>query len=159
MTIRKATPDDAARIADIWNGIIRDPVITFTTEEKTPQSILELMETQPVLVADIGNQVSGFVTYGVFRAGPGYRHTGEVIIHLAPSARGQGIGRNLMQTLLDQARECEIHAMVAGVSAENPAAIRFHQALGFTEVARMPEVGRKAGRWLDLILLQKLLNT
>jgi len=159
MMIRAAIPNDAAMIADIWNGIILDPVITFTTKEKTPQSILRLLEVQPVLVADIGNQVSGFATYGAFRAGPGYRHTGEVTIHLAPSARGQGIGRNLMQTLLDQARRDEIHVMVAGVSAENPAAIRFHQTLGFAEVARMPEVGRKAGRWLDLILLQKLLNT
>jgi len=159
MMIRAAIPKDAAMIADIWNGIIRDPVITFTTKEKTPQSILQLLEVQPVLVADIGNQVSGFATYGAFRAGPGYRHTGEVTIHLAPSARGHGIGRELMQTLLDQARAAGIHVMVAGVSAENPAAIRFHRALGFTEVARMPEVGRKAGRWLDLILLQKLLNT
>lgn len=159
MTIRAATPRDAAVIADIWNGIIHDPVITFTTEEKTNRSILQLLESQPVLVADIGNQVSGFATCGAFRAGPGYRHTGEVTIHLAPNARGQGIGRKLMQSLLDQAGQDGIHAMVAGVSAQNPAAIRFHQALGFTEVARLPEVGRKAGRWLDLILLQKLLNT
>jgi phosphinothricin acetyltransferase len=159
MTIRAATPNDAAMIADIWNGIIRDPVITFTTEEKTDQSILQLLESQPVLVADEGNQVSGFATYGAFRAGPGYSHTGEVTIHLAPNARGRGGGRNLMQTLLDQARNDGIHAMVAGVSAKNPAAIRFHQALGFAEVARMPEVGRKAGQWLDLVLLQKLLNT
>ncbi len=159
MTIRAAIPKDAAMIANIWNGVIRDPVITFTTEEKTDQSILQLLASQPVLVADVGNQVSGFATYGAFRGGPGYRHTGEVTIHLASQARGRGVGRELMQTLLDQARECEIHVMVAGVSAENPAAIRFHQALGFAEVARMPEVGRKAGRWLDLILLQKLLNT
>ncbi len=159
MKIRAATPKDVARIADIWNGIIRDPVITFTTKEKTLQSILQLQKVQPVLVADVGGHVSGFATYGAFRAGPGYRHTGEVTIHLAPSARGQGIGRKLMQTLLDKARCDEIHAMVAGVSAENTAAIRFHQALGFAEVARMPEVGRKAGRWLDLVLLQKLLNT
>ncbi len=159
MTIRAAIPNDAAMIADIWNGIIHDPVITFTTKEKTPESILQLLKVQPVLVADIGNQVSGFATYGAFRTGPGYRHSGEVTIHLTPNARGRGVGRKLMQTLLDMARKDGIHVMVAGVSAENHAAICFHQALGFAEVARMPEVGRKAGRWLDLILLQKLLNT
>jgi len=159
MIIRAATSKDAAVIAEIWNEIIRDPAITFTTEEKTTETILQMLEQQPVLVADGDDQLLGFATYGSFRSGPGYRHTAEVTIHLASQARGRGIGRKLLQSLLDQAGEDGIHVMVAGVSAKNPAAINFHQALGFTEVARMPEVGRKDGRWLDLVLMQKLLNT
>ena len=76
---------------------------------------------------------------------------------LAGDARGQGVGRALMARLEDHARTQGIHVLIAGVSGENEAAIAFHRAIGFTEAARLPEVGRKFGRWMDLVLLHKRL--
>ena len=159
MTLRRAIATDAEAIADIWNGIVRDPAITFTTIQKIPEDVRQMIKAQPVFVVDRDDELAGFATYGDFRVGPGYRHTAEVTIHLAPRMRGGGIGRLLMSAVLDHARGQGVHAVVAGVSGQNDAAIGFHLVMGFKEVGRMPEVGRKAGEWLDLVLLQKLLNT
>ena len=159
MILRLATPEDAAEMAAIWNPIIRDTAITFTTEEKTLAG-LESMIAAPEgtwLVAEEGGKVLGFAGYGVFRGGPGYAHVREHTILLGEGARGRGIGRALMQALEAEARKAGLHALVAGISGENPGAVAFHAALGFEDVGRMPEVGRKFGRFMDLVLMQKAL--
>nr|WP_325249188.1 GNAT family N-acetyltransferase [Amylibacter sp.] len=162
MKIRPATPADAAHICAIWNPIIRDTLITFTTDEKTPDMIVQMLKNHsenrwPFLVADLDQTILGFACYGPFRAGPGYAQTMEHSINLAPQARGHGTGTALMQALEAHARTAQIHALIAGVSAANPAAIAFHIQRGFTRIATLPQVGRKFDQWLDLVLLQKLL--
>ena len=149
--IRPATAADCAAIAAIWNPIIRDTAITFTGVEKTETGLAAMLDDKavagfPVLVADDGG-VLGFATYGTFRNGPGYAQ-----------ARGRGVGRALMAALEDDARGRGIHSLWAGVSAENPAGRAFHAAIGYAEVAVLPEVGWKFGRWLDLVLMQKMLR-
>ncbi|KQI67835.1 GNAT family acetyltransferase [Loktanella sp. 3ANDIMAR09] len=155
--IRAATRADAAAICAIWNPIIRETGITFTAIEKTPQAIVDLIATRPVLVAETGGVVAGFATYGPFRGGDGYRHTAEHTVHLAPAARGAGLGRLLMDALCADARGAGIHTLWAGCSAENPAGVAFHEKLGFVKIATLPQVGRKFDRWIDLILLTKML--
>ncbi|WP_108721648.1 GNAT family N-acetyltransferase [Neptunicoccus sediminis] len=162
MIIRPATATDADGICAIWNPIIRDTLITFTTDEKTPEGITALLDTNrqnnwPFLVAEHGADLLGFASYGPFRSGPGYAYTMEHSINLTPAARGKGTGRKLMTALEDHAKAAQIHSLFAGVSAANPAAIRFHSACGFVAVATLPEAGYKFGKWLDLVLLQKLL--
>jgi L-amino acid N-acyltransferase len=157
-TIRPATAEDAPAIAAIWNPVIRDSTITFTTEEKTPEAVAnQIAEAPAFLVLETSSHVTGFATFGAFRKGPGYRHSAEHTIILAPETHGQGHAAALLAALEDQARNHDIHVLVAGISGENPRAIRFHAAQGYTETARMPEVGRKFGQWLDLVLMQKQL--
>ena len=69
----------------------------------------------------------------------------------------QGIGRSLVAALIERATTLNKHAMIAGIDAANAGSIGLHASLGFIEVARMPEVGCKFGRWLDLVLMQKQL--
>ena len=152
--IRPADATDAHWIAAVWNLVITDTLITFTTDLKSEDAIADLIAAQPVLVLP---DQAGFATYGPFRSGPGYARTVEHTIHLAPDAQGQGDGRRLMSALMDHARAAGHHVMVAGISGANLGAVRFHARLGFEKVAHMPEVGRKAGQWLDLILMQKRL--
>lgn len=159
--IRAATSADCAAIADIWNPVIRDSLRTFTTALKTPASVAQsLVEkdtlSHPFLVADQGG-ILGFATYGQFRAGPGYAHTMEHTIILAPEAQGRGVARALMLALEHRARAQGVHSLWAGVSAANPEGLGFHRAVGFVEVARLPEVGYKFDQWIDLILLHKQL--
>lgn len=157
--IRPARAADAAEIAAFWNPMIRDTAVTFSTEERTAERIAaDIAARGPLfLVAEAAGRVTGFATAFQFRGGPGYRHTMEHTIILAPGSHGRGTGRALMTALEAAAREAGVHSLIAGVSAENAAGLAFHAACGFSEAARLPEVGHKFGRWMDLVLMQKML--
>ncbi|WP_322865650.1 N-acetyltransferase family protein [Aquicoccus sp. G2-2] len=157
--IRAARASDADAIAAIWNTVISETTITFTTTRKTTNGLAADIMTRGsgFLVAEESSEILGFATYFPFRNGPGYAHTVEHSIMLAPSAKGKGLGRALMDVLCENARAAGKHSLIAGVSGENAAAIAFHAALGFRVIARLPEVGRKFGRWHDLVLMQKML--
>ncbi len=158
MILRDATMADAEAIAAIWNREIRDGVSTFNTIEKELGALKAAIASEVVfLVAEDAGAVVGFATFGPFRGGPGYALTMEHTIYLAENARGKGVGRALMARLEVEAKARGVHVLVAGVGGENSGGIAFHKAMGFVEVARMPEVGRKFDRWMDLVLLQKLL--
>lgn len=160
MTLRAARPSDAPAIAALHNRIIRDTAVTFTTQERTPEAVArQIAERIPAfLVAETAGRLAGFTTYGPFRAGPGYAASCEHTVILDEAARGRGLGRALMTRLMQIAAAEGKHVMVAGISGANPGAVAFHAALGFEEVGRMPQVGRKAGQWLDLILMQRILR-
>ena len=153
--ITRAGTGDAGWITAIWNGIIADTLITFTTTPKTPDEVQAMIDTRPVIVLP---DQAGFATYGSFRDGPGYAATVEHTIYLAPAIRGQGLGPALMAHMMDHAANAGHRVMVAGISGANPGAVRFHARLGFAQVGHMAQVGHKAGQWLDLILMQKMLN-
>ncbi|MBE0453499.1 MAG: N-acetyltransferase family protein [Roseovarius sp.] len=157
MILRPATPADIPAILAIWNPLIRDTSITFTTIEKTPETLAaDIAARGPAfLVAESIGTLLGFASYGPFRGGPGYAHTAEHTVILSGPARGQGIGSALMTRLEEAARGQGIHALVGAVSGANPGAIAFHRAIGFDRVGHLPQVGRKFGQWLDLVLLQK----
>lgn len=168
--IRDATAGDLPAIRDLYNALIPTTTIAWTEQ-------LETMEEREawfadrraagdvVLVAegadDDGGEVVGFCAWGEFRDTrhwPGYRYTVEQTVHVRGDHRGRGVGRALVTELLRRAAHAGLHVVVAAVDAENEGSIRFHERLGFVQVARMPEVGRKFDRWLDLVLLQRVLG-
>ncbi|MBE0414368.1 GNAT family N-acetyltransferase [Yoonia sp.] len=154
--IRAARPDDADKIANIWNTAIRETTITFNPVEKTPDEVARLI-SKATFVWESAGQLQGFARYFQFRGGEGYRFTAEHTIMLADHAHRQGGGRALMLALCADAKDAGMHTMFAGCSAENPGAVHFHAAMGFVPVATLPEVGFKFGRWIDLVLMQKRL--
>ena len=99
----------------------------------------------------------GFASFGDFRPFPGYRHTVENSIYVDQRLHRAGIGRSLMIALIERATLLNKHIMVAAIEGSNSASIALHESFGFAEVGRMPEVGCKFGRWLDMVLLQKQL--
>ncbi|MDQ2092881.1 GNAT family N-acetyltransferase [Rhodalgimonas zhirmunskyi] len=157
--IRQALTADAPDIVALWNYFIRNTSVTFNSSEKTREDVEMLIQERGpgFLVADDNGTLAGFATVFQFRGGVGYAHTGEHTVILSPELQGRGHGRALMEALFDVARGQGLHSLFAGVSAENPDGRAFHAALGFSEVARLPEVGRKFGRWMDLILMQRFL--
>jgi L-amino acid N-acyltransferase YncA len=158
VNVRPATPADAEAIATLLNALLATTAIEWTDTPHTNDAVVVwLDEHEVVLVAEDPGGVVGVAAYGWFRDAvkrPGYRFTVENTIHVREDRWGAGVGRVLMQALMDEARARGKHTMVAAVDGENEASIRFHERLGFVEVARMPEVGAKFGRWLDLVLLQ-----
>ena len=160
MMIRMATASDSNGICTVWNPLIESTATTFTTELKSAASIeCAIAERQGAFfVAEDRGQIVGFASYFPFRGGPGYARTKEHSINLVPASRGKGAGRGLMNALEAHAVEQGIHSLWAGISAENPEGVSFHEHLGFSHIARLPEVGFKFGRWMDLVLMQKILE-
>ena len=158
MLIRAATQADLPQIGALWNAMIRDTTATFTSREKSAANLAELLGSRrdAFLVADDGGTCMGFITWGGFRAGDGYVHTAEHSI--ITTNHGQGTGRALMDAAMAKARTQGIHVMLAAIGGENNAAVAFHQRLGFTKTGHLPQVGRKMGRWHDLILMSKTLT-
>jgi phosphinothricin acetyltransferase len=111
----------------------------------------------PVFVADDSGTIAGWGALHPFRAPQGYRRTVEHSVYVAAEYRGQGIGRALLVTLIERARELGMHAMIAGIDGENEVSVRMHASLGFETAGCLNEVGYKFGRWLDLIFMQLIL--
>ncbi len=163
--IRPAIVLDAQAVADVWNPWIRDTGITFNAVDKTPEEVANLIVSRTIaghgfLVAtdDDTGAILGFATYTQFRGGIGYARTMEHSIILSPQARGQGLGRTLLNAIEKHAHEEGAHQILAGVSSENADGIRFHLAMGYTEATRIRDAGYKFGRYMDLVLMQKFLS-
>lgn len=152
--IRPARAADAPALLAIWTPVIRETTHIFHTTERSEAEIAALAEgPDPFLVWDEGGAVQGFARCFPFRAGNGYLPTVEHTILLAPGAQGRGGGRRLMEALGEAAAGQGRHAMVGAINAANAPALAFHAACGFREWGRLPEVGRKWGGWLDLVLM------
>lgn len=111
----------------------------------------------PVLVAEFEGRVGGYASFGDFRPFEGYRFTVEHSVYVAEHARRRGIATGLLKALIEDARTMRKHIMVGGIEANNAPSLTLHEKLGFVQTARMPEVGQKFGRWLDLVFVQKIL--
>jgi phosphinothricin acetyltransferase len=166
LIIRPAQPDNACDIAGI-TAIYNDAVVNTTAIWDEAESTLDdrrlwIAERQaqgfPFLVAVDGDNVRGYATFAGFRARSGYRYTVEHSVYVASDQQRRGIAAALMPPLIEEAKLRKLHAMIGGIEAENMASIRLHEHFGFTEVGRLPQVGRKFDRWLDLVFMQKTLS-
>lgn len=165
MHVRDATAADVPAILGLYNALIPTTTVAWTEELETLDGVeawfaAKADRAHPVLVAvdDASGEVVGYCTYGDFRdvrRWPGYRFTVEHTVHVRGDHHGTGVGRALVEALLERARAAGLHTVVAAVDGANEGSVRFHERLGFEVVARMPELGFKHGRWLDLVLLQR----
>lgn len=162
-TIRSAAEDDLADILRIYNQAIEKTTAVFEYRPHTLEMRREWFKAKqaaslPVLVALESGAVLGFASYGPFRAWPAYKYSVELSVYVDESARGRGIGSVLVRSILESARKQDLHVVMAGITADNAVSLRLHEKLGFVEVAHVREVGYKFGRWLDLKLLQIVLE-
>ncbi|QDZ09078.1 N-acetyltransferase [Sphingomonas panacisoli] len=163
MTIRDAVPADAAGILPMYNYAVAETTAIFDTRlsdlaGREAWLAQRRADGFPVLIAEIDGAIAGFASFGEFRAWDGYRFTVEHSIYVDPARHREGIGRALLAALIDRAQAAGKHAMMAGIAAENHVSLALHQALGFREVGRIPQVAEKFGRWLDLVFLQLILD-
>jgi phosphinothricin acetyltransferase len=166
MELRDALPADVPAINALYNALIATTTVAWTEEPESLGTRHAWMVAQgragnPVVVAEEGGAVVGFGTYDDFRDSekwPGYRFTVEHSVHVQADHQGSGVGRALMDALVARAVADGKHTMVGAIDAENAGSIRFHERLGFIEVGRLPQVGFKFGRWLDLVLMQRMLG-
>ncbi|MGN8116915.1 N-acetyltransferase family protein [Labrys sp. 22185] len=163
MIIRPATPDDLPDILAIYNDAVLNSTAIWNwnaVDLANRKAWFDLRRSQsyPILVADVEGTAIGYASYGDWRPFDGYCHTVEHSIYVAGTARRQGAGAALLDALIGAARDAGKHVMLGGIEAGNEPSLALHRRYGFTETARMPEVGQKFGRWLDLVFMQKTLN-
>ncbi len=163
--IRAATASDAAGIVEIYNHAVLHSTAIWNEKTVDVANRLAWMAERhkmgyPVLVAlDTQQQVRGYASFGDWRAFDGYRHTVEHSVYVHPEAQRGGIGKALMQALMLQAQQLGKHVMVAAIEAGNAPSIALHRQLGFSQTGHMPQVGTKFGRWLDLVWMQRQLDS
>jgi phosphinothricin acetyltransferase len=167
MHVRDATIDDVSEITNIYNEFVPTRTIAWTEQPDTLDERLAWFEHQeanglPTLVAVDDGVVVGFAAYGSFRDNdkwPGYRFTVEHSVHVRVGCWRRGVGRALMRELIERAEAAGLHAMIGAIDGENHESLAFHESIGFTVVARLPEVGWKFDRWLTLVLVQRTLES
>jgi len=152
-------------VLEILNEIILNSTAVYDYQPRALPSVeawfhAKAERNDPCIgVEDAGGRLLGYATYGAFRSWPAYKYTVELSIHLAPEARGQGLGPRLLARLIDTAHDRGVHVMVAGIDASNTRSIAVHERLGFRLAGTVRECGFKFGRWLDLALYQRTLSS
>lgn len=154
-TIREVRPGDAPDILHIYNHYINNTVITFETEllteEEMATRIIHIAAQFPYFVyASEEEGILGYCYAHTWKARAAYQATVETTVYLRPGCSGQGIGRELMEVLLDSLRKHSFHVAIACITYPNEPSIRLHEQLGFRKVAHYHEVGYKFGRLLDV---------
>lgn len=160
--IRRVEPSDARAIAEIYNHYVAHTTVSFETHElsvdEMEERILAIAAQYPYIVACDGDCVLGYCYAHSWKERAAYSLTAETSIYLADSAKGRGIGRLLMDELVGLCRQSGIHSLIACVTAENASSCAFHEHIGFEKVSHFREVGRKFGRYLDVIDYELVLS-
>jgi phosphinothricin acetyltransferase len=158
-------PEHIESILQIINHAIVHTTSVYDYRPRTASTIRQWMSDRsgqghPILGAcDERGLLVGFGSYGVFRPWPAYKYTVEHSLYVDPGHKRRGIGRRLLQALIDRARGQGYHAMIAGIDAANRPSIALHVSMGFAHAGTLREVGFKFGSWRDLVFYQLLLET
>ena len=163
-TIRLASEHDLPEILNIYNDAILNTTSVYdykphTLEMRQAWFAAKQRDGYPVFVAEVAGEVAGFSTFGPFRPWAAYKYTVEHSVYVGQRFRQRGIGRLLVKTVIDFARQMDKHVILAGIDSANEVSIRMHKQLGFVETATLKQVGYKFGRWLDLVFMQLVLDT
>jgi L-amino acid N-acyltransferase YncA len=177
MHLRLARPGDAEATRHIYNAAVG----TLATFDLRPRSLAEqeswlearrgayaaLVAVEPTIDDDGagdevvgfgGESVVGFASLSPYRDRPAYATTVEDSVYVRSDQRGKGVGRLLLDGLIDVATGHGFHCIIARIVADNEPSIALHQGAGFELVGTEREVGRKFRRWLDVVVLQKLVS-
>ncbi|HEY7202781.1 MAG TPA: arsinothricin resistance N-acetyltransferase ArsN1 family A [Methylomirabilota bacterium] len=161
VSIRAADPEDAADICTIYNQGIEDRIATLETELRTPEERRQWMATRaprhPVVVAVSAGQVVGWGSLNSFNPRPAYDHVVDLSVYVERAWRGRGVGSALLQHLLPLARGLGYHKMVLATFPYNEAGVTLYGKMGFTPVGVYHEQGRLDGRWVDVLVMERLL--
>jgi len=159
--IRQATDTDLPVIHRIYAHYIEHSTCTFQIEQETMTQrrrwFADHGGRHPVTVCSNGGEIVGWASLSTWNHRCAYDTTAEVSVYIDPDRQGRGLGRALSKDLIDRATDLGYHVLIAAICTEQNASLRLHESLGYVEVARFREVGRKFGRWLDVAYLQRTL--
>ena len=161
MIIRPASIADLPRITEIHNYYVQNTHITFDVRPFTPEQRVPWFNQHSnggrhrILVAEDGGQILGYTATGSFRSKEAYETTVEVSVACSPDSTRKGIGSQLYRELFSLLEKEDVHRVVAGIAQPNAASNALHGRFGFTEIGAFTEVGRKFGKYWDVLWMQK----
>lgn len=159
--IRACVENDMRAVSDIYRHHVLHSPATF---EITPPAYEEMLERYRTikkggfvyLVAEAEGEIAGYAYVSTYRARPAYRFTVENSVYIRPGYERRGLGRMLLQALLEECAKKPIRQVIAVIGdSANAASIELHRNLGFAMIGTFRSVGYKFGRWLDSVLMQK----
>jgi phosphinothricin acetyltransferase len=164
LTIRPAVADDAAGLAALYGWHVLNGVGTFEEVPPDAQTMGQRLagvraRDLPYLVAEQGGEIVAMAYAGPFRLRAAYRYTAEDSVYVAPSHQRQGLGRAMLGAVIKRCQALGLRQMVALIGdSGNAGSVGVHAALGYSHAGVMSGVGYKAGRWLDVVIMQRALN-
>lgn len=164
MIVRAACVDDLPAITALYAREVADGVATYETEAPDAATMLErwraiTAQGYPYLLAEIDGQLAGYAYASSYRTRAGYRWTVEDTVYVAAGSVGRGVGRALLAALIDACEGLGYRQMIAVVGdRQNAASIALHERFGFRVVGIFEGIGRKHGRWLDGVQMQRALG-
>jgi phosphinothricin acetyltransferase len=159
--IRRATESDLPALTAIYNHYVRETAITFDLEPYTAEARRPWLAAfgatgrHQIFVAEAAGQAVGWACTRQFRERRAYDPSAETSVYLAPDVQRRGLGTQLYMRLFEAVAGEDIHRFIAGITLPNEASIALHERFGFTRVGVMREVGRKFGRYWDVLWMEK----
>jgi L-amino acid N-acyltransferase YncA len=161
MQIRAVALGDAEAIRAIYNVEVLESTVTFDLVPRTLEAqeawIRQHLGGHPAIVAVEDDRVLGFASLSPFRTRAAYAPTVEDSVYLDRAVRGRGIGEQLLREIVALGTDHGFHSVMARIVGGHDASIALHRKCGFEEIGCEREVGRKFGRWLDVVLMQRML--
>ena len=161
VNLRLARPEDAEATREIYNTEVTGSTVTFDLVPRSIDDQLAWLDQRSgamaVVVAEIDGQVVGFASLSPYRDRPAYATTVEDSVYVHNDFRGQGVARALLAEVLDIASTRGFHTVMARIVGGHDASIGLHSSLDFEIVGTEREVGRKFGKWLDVVIMQRML--
>jgi L-amino acid N-acyltransferase YncA len=158
VSVRAATPEDAARIAQIYNEGIEDRVGTFETRPRTVDEVRAWFDGRhPIVVVEDDKRIIAFASTSSYRSRECYSGIAEFSVYVARDGRGQGAGRVAMRALIDACGPAGIWKLVSRVFVENAASRALLKAVGFREVGIYEKHAQLDGRWRDVVIVERLI--
>lgn len=163
MILRTATLDDAEAIREIYNREVTGSTVTF---DLVPRSLVDQRRWltdrsgahAAIVAVDDDGAVIGFGSLSPYKDRPAYSTTVEDSVYVHHQHQGLGVGRAILGGLVERADQHGFHAVIARIVDDHRASINLHTSLGFEVVGHEREVGRKFGKWLDVIVMERLLT-
>jgi len=162
VSLRAALPDDAEAIAAIYNHEVEHSTATFDLVPRSVETQRQWIADRTgafsaIVAVDASHGVVGFAALSTYRDRAGYRTTVENSVYVHRDYQRRGVGKLLLSALLDVARDSGFHTVIARIDSQSSGSLALHESLGFIVVGVERQIGRKFGRWLDSLIVQKFL--
>lgn len=160
LNIRQATINDLDIITEIYNEAILKTVATFDTETKTLEEQRKWFEDHgpknPILIAELDGLIVGWASLSKYSNRCAYSDTAEISVYIKEEDQKKGVGRKLMEAILDEGEKGGLHTVIARITERNESSVHLHKSMGFEHIGIMKEVGLKFGKRLDVHLMEKI---